>query len=111
MGIMDISGGDLMKIILFWVFFGIIVVLFIAQMINVIPVLRKGTSQEEKMKRQPSILMLNAVMMLFAGIMLMIGSNKTGAFVCGISIFVFGLLNLFVSLIRISSMNKKRKTE
>jgi len=85
-----------------------LVVLIITQMIIVIPILKKETSQKEKLKRQPSIIMLNALMILFAGIMLMIGSKETGAFVSGVSIFAFGLFNLFISLIRISSMNRNK---
>lgn len=98
-----------MKVI-FWVLFVIVVILFIAQMINVIPVIKKGTSQEEKLKRQPGILMLNSFMILIAGIMLMItGSEETGAFISGISISVFGVLSLFISFIRITSINKNKK--
>ena len=37
--------------ICFWLGFSAIVVLFILEMINVVPVLKKDTSEEEKIKR------------------------------------------------------------
>lgn len=49
-----------MKIIFFWGLFSVFVILLIAQMITLIPILKKETSTEEKLKRQPKILMLNS---------------------------------------------------
>jgi len=98
-----------MKIIFFWILFGILVVLFITQMITVIPLLKKGTSQDEKQKHQPAILICNALMIIFAGILLMIGSKETGAFACGTAILAIGIQNLFFAILKIRSFNKKDK--
>ena len=46
--------------ICFWIVFSVTVVLFVLEMINVIPVLKKGASQEEKIKRYPKTLILNS---------------------------------------------------
>lgn len=96
-----------MKIIFFWGLFSVFVILLIAQMITLIPILKKETSTEEKLKRQPKILMLNSLMMIFGSIMLMISAKQTGPFVCGIIFFAIGLLNLIISVIRICLIKKK----
>lgn len=87
-----------MKMIFFWLSFGIFAVLFIIQMITVIPLLKKGTSPEEKTSRQPIIRILNSLMIFFAGIEVAIG---IGAFYSGIAISAVGFLNLFLSVMKI----------
>lgn len=89
-----------MKIIFFWGLFSVFVILLIAQMITLIPILKKETSTEEKLKRQPKILMLNSL--------LMISAKQTDPFVCGIIFFAIGLLNLIISVIRICLIKKKK---
>lgn len=100
-----------MKIIFFWGLFSVFVILLIAQMITLIPILKKETSTEEKLKRQPKILMLNSLMMIFGSIMLMISAKQTGPFVCGIIFFAIGLLNLIISVIRICLIKKKKQQQ
>lgn len=96
-----------MKIFFFWGLFSVFVILLIAQMITLIPILKKEISTEEKLKRQPKILMLNSLMMIFGSIMLMISAKQTGPFVCGIIFFAIGLLNLIISVIRICLIKKR----
>ena len=97
-----------MKIIFFWGLFSVFVILLIAQMITLIPILKKETSTEEKLKRQPKILMLNSLMMIFGSIMLMISAKKTSPFVCRIIFFAIRILNLIISVIRIRLIKKKK---
>ncbi len=89
-----------MKLFIFWGSFGLFVIFFITQMITVIPILKKETSDEEKLKRQPKVFMLNSLMMIFASIMLMTGSEHTAFFVCGIIFFAIGFINLILSVIK-----------
>ena len=74
--------------ICFWLGFSAIVVLFILEMINVVPVLKKDTSEEEKIKRYPKTLILNSLMILFAGIMMVFGFKEKAGFVMGIAFIV-----------------------
>ena len=92
-----------MKMIFFWLSFGIFAVLFIIQMITAIPLLKKGTSPEEKSSRQPRIQILNSLMLFSAGIMLMVGFKQIVPFLIGVSFFTQGLLNF----IRIKSKREK----
>ncbi len=56
----------------FWIDFAVIVVLFVLEMINIIPVLKKDASQEEKIKRYPKTLILNSLMIIFAVILMVL---------------------------------------
>lgn len=87
-----------MKMIFFWLSIGIFAVLFIIQMITVIPLLKKDTSPEKKSSRQPIIRILNSLMIVFAGIEVAIG---IGAFYSGIAISAVGFLNLLLSVMKI----------
>ena len=87
--------------ICFWLGFSAIVVLFILEMINVVPVLKKDASEEEKVKRYPKTLILNSLMILFAGIMMVSGIKEKTGFVMGIAFMVIGLFSLLFSIINI----------
>ena len=87
--------------ICFWLCFSAIVVLFILEMINVFPVLKKDASEEEKIKRYPKTLILNSLMILFAGIMMVSGIKEKTGFVMGIAFIVIGLFSLLFSILNI----------
>lgn len=87
--------------ICFWLGFSVIVVLFILEMINVVPVLKKNASEEEKVKRYPKTLILNSLMILFAGIMMVSGIKEKTGFVMGIAFIVIGLFSLPFSILNI----------
>lgn len=91
-----------MNKIIFWVLFGVVVVLMIVQMVNVIPLLKKGTSDEEKAKRNPKTLILNSLMMMFGGLTL-IFLNETGTMVLGIAFMCIGFLSLLFSVLSIKN--------
>lgn len=77
----------------FWIVFCIIIVLFVLEMINVIPVLKKGASEEEKIKRYPRTMLLNSLMIISAGLLMLLSRNL-GA---GIPFIIIGLFTLFFS--------------
>ncbi|MBR4789534.1 MAG: hypothetical protein IK024_01435 [Treponema sp.] len=85
----------------FWIVFSTIVVLFILEMINVIPVLKKGASQEEKIKRYPKTMILNSLMMLSGGILMVLSFKEKADFGSGIAFIFIGLLSLFFSILNI----------
>ena len=87
--------------ICFWLGFSAIVVLFILEMINVVPVLKKDASEEEKVKRYPKTLILNSLMILFAGIMMVSGIKEKTGFVMGIAFIGIGLFSLLFSILNI----------
>lgn len=87
--------------ICFWICFSAIVVLFILAMINVVPVLKKDASEEEKIKRYPQTLLLNSLMILFAGIMMVSGIKERTGFVMGIAFIVIGIFSLLFSILNI----------
>ena len=87
--------------ICFWLGFSAIVVLFILEMINVVPVLKKDASEEEKVKRYPKTLILNSLMILFAGLMMVSGVKEKTGFVMGIAFIVIGLFSLPFSILNI----------
>ena len=87
--------------ICFWLGFSAIVVLFILEMINVFPVLKKDASEEEKIKRYPKTLILNSLIILFAGIMMVSGIKEKTGFVMGMAFAVLGLFCLFFSILNI----------
>ena len=84
--------------ICFWLGFSAIVVLFILEMINVFPVLKKDASEEEKIKRYPKTLILNSLIILFAGIMMVSGIKEKTGFVMGIAFIVIGLFIFVLSI-------------
>lgn len=87
--------------ICFWLCFSAIVVLFILEMINVIPVLKKDASEEEKVKRYPKTLILNSLLILFAGLMMVSGVKEKTGFIMGIAFAVLGLFCLLFSILKI----------
>ena len=87
--------------ICFWLGFSAIVVLFILEMINVVPVLKKDASEEEKVKRYPKTLILNSLMILFAGLMMVFGFKERTGFVMGIAFIVIGIFSSFFSILNI----------
>lgn len=87
--------------ICFWLGFSAIVVLFILEMINVFPVLKKDASEEEKVKRYPKTLILNSLLILFAGLMMVSGVMEKTGFIMGIAFAVLGLFCLFFSILNI----------
>lgn len=87
--------------ICFWLCFSAIVVLFILEMINVVPVLKKDASEEEKVKRYPKTLILNSLLILFAGLMMVSGVKEKTGFIMGIAFAVLGLFCLFFSILTI----------
>lgn len=87
--------------ICFWLCFSAIVVLFILEMINVIPVLKKDVSEEEKVKRYPKTLILNSLLILFAGLMMVSGGKEKTGFIMGIAFIVIGLFSLLFSILNI----------
>ena len=87
--------------ICFWLCFSAIVVLFILEMINVVPVLKKDASEEEKVKRYPKTLILNSLLILFAGLMMVSGVKEKTGFVMGIAFIVIGLFSLLFSIINL----------
>ena len=87
--------------ICFWLGFSVIVVLFILEMINVVPVLKKDASEEEKVKRYPKTLILNSLLILFAGLMMVSGVKGKTGFVMGIAFIVIGLFSLLFSILNI----------
>ncbi len=92
--------------ICFWLCFSAIVVLFILEMINVFPVLKKDASEEEKIKRYPQTLLLNSLMILFAGIMIVFGFKERTGFVMGIAFIVIGIFSSFFSILNIIKRRK-----
>ena len=84
--------------ICFWLCFSAIVVLFILEMINVFPVLKKDASEEEKIKRYPKTLILNSLMILIAGIMMVSGIKEKTGFIMGIAFIVIGLFIFVLSI-------------
>ena len=87
--------------ICFWLGLSAIVVLFILEMINVVPVLKKDASEEEKVKRYPKTLILNSLLILFAGLMMVSGVKEKTGFVMGIAFIVIGLFSLLFSILNI----------
>ena len=87
--------------ICFWLCFSAIVVLFILEMINVVPVLKKDASEEEKVKRYPKTLILNSLLILFAGLMMVSGVKEKTGFIMGIAFIVIGLFSLLFSILNI----------
>ena len=92
--------------ICFWICFSAVVVLFILEMINVVPVLKKDASEEEKIKRYPQTLLLNSLMILFAGIMIVSGIKEKIGFVMGIAFIVIGIFSSFFSILNIIKRRK-----
>ena len=87
--------------ICFWLGLSAIVVLFILEMINVVPVLKKDASEEVKVKRYPKALILNSLLILFAGLMMVSGVKEKTGFVMGIAFIVIGLFSLLFSILNI----------
>ena len=96
----NIKKGKKMNIC-FWLCFSAILVLFILEMINVIPVLKKDASEEEKVKRYPKTLILNSLLILFAGLMMVSGVKEKTGFIMGIAFTVLGLFCLVFSILNI----------
>ena len=92
--------------ICFWIVFYVIVVLFVLEMINVIPVLKKGASQEEKIKRYPKTLILNSLMILSAGILMGLSFKEKAISGTGMVFIFIGLLSLFFSILNIVKVKK-----
>ncbi len=92
--------------ICFWLCFSAIVVLFILEMINVVPVLKKDASEEEKVKRYPKTLILNSLLILFAGLMMVSGVKEKTGFIMGIAFIVIGLFSSFFSILNIIKRRK-----
>ena len=67
-------------------------------MINVFPVLKKDASEEEKIKRYPKTLILNSLIILFAGIMMVSGIKEKTGFIMGIAFIVIGLFIFVLSI-------------
>ncbi|MCR4579140.1 MAG: hypothetical protein K5681_02215, partial [Treponema sp.] len=57
------------------------------------PVLKKGASEEEKIKRYPRTMLLNSLMIISAGLLMLLSRNL-GA---GIPFILIGLFTLFFS--------------